>query len=477
MELHEYTRLDGVAIAGLIRAGEVSAAEVERVARVAVEAAHRRVNGLAGPLFEAALRYEPGGIFGGVPFLVKDVPMAAGVPFGVGSRAVPDFVVAERDAPIMERFRRAGLATLGRTTMPELGLSFATEPRRHGPARNPYDRERGAGGSSGGAAALVAAGAVPIAHANDGAGSIRVPASCCGLVGLKPSAGRLPGPPFLGEFAVTRSVRDTAALFEAVFGLPALGRSTDRNWGLAGRSTDRISGLAGRSTDRDPGLAGRSTDRILRVGITTAAWSGVPVEPEVVAATERAGHLLERLGHAVELAAPELDWDDVRAGLRGELVANVAPLLAAPRPVDPGRLEAVSRAVIAEVRAMTALDLAGATAAGERAARGVWAFFAGYDLLVTPTLARLPAPHGTLDYDDPRYTVAGWLDAMLAFGPFTTLFNLAGLPAVSLPLGRSTSGLPIGVQLVAPHGREDRLLALAAALEDDFADLISRELH
>ncbi|WP_238014269.1 amidase family protein [Dactylosporangium sp. AC04546] len=443
MELHEYARLDGVAIAGLVRAGEVTAAEVERVALVAVEVANQRVNGLAGP--PVRVPGDPRGPFSGVPFLVKDVPMAAGVPFGVGSRAVPSFVVAEYDTEVMARFRRAGLLTLGRTTMPELGLSFATEPRRHGPARNPYDPSRGAGGSSGGAAALVAAGAVPIAHANDGAGSIRVPASCCGLVGLKPSAGRLPGPAHLGEFALTRTVRDTARLFEAVYG-PVL-----------------------------PGGDGRPER--LRAGITTVAWSGVAVHPEVAAVTERAGKLLERLGLRVEPVAPRLDWDDVRAAMHGELAANVAPMLAAPRSPDPAKLEAVTRAVIAEVRAMSALDLLSAAAAGERAARGVWEFFAEYDLLVTPTLAQLPAEHGTLDYDDPRYTVDGWLDAMLAYGPFTTVFNLAGQPAISLPLGRSTTRLPIGVQVVAAHGREDRLLAVAATLEGDFADLNPRETH
>ncbi|MET7400400.1 amidase family protein [Dactylosporangium sp. NPDC005572] len=450
MELHEYARLDGVAIAALVRAGEVSAAEVERVALLAVEAADRRVNGLAGPLFRVP--GDPRGPFFGVPFLVKDVPMAAGIPFGVGSRAVPPFVVAEHDTEVMARFRWAGLLTLGRTTMPELGLSFATEPRRHGPARNPYDPARGAGGSSGGAAALVAAGAVPIAHANDGAGSIRVPASCCGLVGLKPSAGRLPGSPHLGEFALTRTVRDTVRLFEALYG-PAFPTGTDLS------------------------AFGRSPDRALRAGITTVAWSGVPVHPEVAAATERAGKLLERLGLVVEPAAPRLDWDDVRIAMRGDLAANVAPMLAAPRPPDPAKLEAVTRAVIAGVHTMSALDLLSAAAAAERVARGVWGFFAEYDLLLTPTLAQLPAEHGTLDYDDPRHTVDGWLDVMLTYGPFTTVFNLSGQPAVSLPLGRSEGGLPIGVQVVAAHGREDHLLALAAMLESDFADLEHRETH
>ena len=230
MELHEYARLDAIGLRDLIAAGEVSAAEVEAVARRALALVDAEVNGLAMPLFESALGHAGDGPFLGVPFLLKDSgPMAGGVPFFCGSRAI-DGLVAQHDSDLMTRFRAAGLATLGLTTMPELGLSFSTEPLRSGPTRNPWSLAHGAGGSSGGAAALVAAGAVPMAHGNDGAGSIRIPASCCGLVGLMPSRGRTPCGPDLGEllfgmgreFGLTRTVRDAAHLLDALQG-PGIG--------------------------------------------------------------------------------------------------------------------------------------------------------------------------------------------------------------------------------------------------------------
>src|SRR6266511_3167169 len=212
------------ALRELIRAGEVSAAEVEAVARRALHLADADLNALALPLFEPALDHEPDGPLAGVPFLIKDSgPFARGVPFALGSRSIRG-AVALVDHDLMARFRAAGLVTLGQTTAPELGLSFSTEPVKHGPTRNPWALDRGVGGSSGGSAALVAAGAVPLAHGNDGGGSLRLPASCCGLVGLKPSRGRTPSGPYVGErgfgliveLGLTRTVRDTAHLLDAV---------------------------------------------------------------------------------------------------------------------------------------------------------------------------------------------------------------------------------------------------------------------
>ena len=213
MELHEYASFDAIGLRDLMRAGEVTAAEVEAVAREALVAADAELNGLALPLFSTALDHAADGPLAGVPFLIKDSgPMAQGVPFGIGSRSL-EGIRARHDSDLMTRFRAAGLVTLGLTTVPELAISFATESVKHGPTRNPWNPERGVGGSSGGAAALVAAGAVPIAHGNDGAGSIRIPAACCGLVGLKPTRGRIPCGPDAGEplfgvaadFALTRT--------------------------------------------------------------------------------------------------------------------------------------------------------------------------------------------------------------------------------------------------------------------------------
>lgn len=226
MELREYAQYDAVGLSDLVRSNEIAAAEIETVARRALEVADAELNGLASPLLSPALNRAEDGPFAGVPFLIKDSgPMAEGVPFSIGSRSL-EGLVAGHDTELMRRFRAAGLVTLGLTTVPEMAISFATESVKHGPTRNPWAVQRGVGGSSGGSAALVAAGAVPIAHANDGAGSVRIPAACCGLVGLKPSRGRTPCGPDAGEalfgvaceFALTRTVRDAAHLLDAIEG-------------------------------------------------------------------------------------------------------------------------------------------------------------------------------------------------------------------------------------------------------------------
>ena len=453
MKLHEYTSCDAVGLRDLLRAGEVTAAEVEDVARDALDAADAELNALALPLFSPALDHAADGPLAGVPFLIKDSgPMAEGVPFAVGSRSVVG-VTARCDSDLMTRFRAAGLATLGLTTVPELAISFATESVKHGPTRNPWDLERGVGGSSGGAAALVAAGAVPVAHGNDGAGSIRIPAACCGLVGLKPSRGRVPCGPDAGEplfgvaaaFALTRTVRDAAHLLDAVHG-PGVG--------------DKYVAPPPRSRYADELEVGPGT---LRVGVWTQAWSGAPVDPEVAAAAVRAARMLEDLGHVVVDASPAVDWEAVMRSSLGGLAAIAAPFLTAR--VDPTRLEAVSRTVLEEAQGLTADDLAAVLDAKSQVTRSVGAFFCEHDLLVTPTMGQLPAPHGTLEQDDPEHTTRTWLESLFAYGPFTAVFNISGQPAISLPLAQSASGLPIGVQLVAPYGREDLLLQVAGQLE------------
>ncbi|WP_250573234.1 amidase [Nonomuraea sediminis] len=453
--MHEYARYDAVGIHELIGSGEVTAGEVEAAARQALDQVNPSVNGLTVPVFPAALDHASVGPLAGVPFLIKDHgPVAAGVPFFLGSRAIPG-VVPQRDTELMARFRAAGLVTLGLTTVPELCLSFSTESVKHGPTRNPWDLSRGAGGSSGGAAALVAAGAVPVAHASDGSGSIRIPASCCGLVGLKPSRGRItPGPDageaMLGmayEFALTRTVRDTAHLLDAVHG-PGIG---DRYTAPPPRR-DYVSELG-----TDPGR--------LRVAVTTKAWSGVAVDDQVAAATLQVARVLEDLGHLVSESSPVVDWDSVMRSQVAEGIAITSKLLLAPRQPDPAKLEAVSRRFVELTREFSALDLLAGLDAQNLLTRSVSAYLTEYDLLVTPTLGQLPATHGTLDYHDPAHTVATWLESLIAYGPFTTLFNASGHPAISLPLGHSAEGLPIGVQFVAPYGREDVLIQIASQLE------------
>ncbi len=456
MELHEYARYDAVGLRDLIGAGEVTAAEVEDAARRALGAVDPALNGLALPVFDRALDHAADGPFAGVPFLIKDSgPMAEGVPFSLGCRGIPG-IPAHHDSDLMGRIRAAGLVTLGLTTVPEMVVSFATESLKYGITRNPWDTGRGVGGSSGGAAALVAAGAVPVAHGNDGAGSIRVPASCCGLVGLKPSRGRTPCGPDAGElvfgmvqeFGLTRTVRDAARLLDAFQG-PGVGDK----YTAPPPARPYAHELAA-----DPGR--------LRVAVRTEAWSGAGVDPEVAAAAVRTGRALEEMGHDVGEAGPAIDWATVMDTARIEIAGAFAPLLLAPRQPDPATLEAVSRRAIEHVHGLGALDVFKGFDAQNQITRSVGAFFTAYDLLVTPTLGRLPAPHGTLRYDDPGHTVTSWLTSLFEYGPFTVVFNMSGHPAISLPLGHSASGLPIGVQLVAAYGREDLLLRVAARLEE-----------
>jgi amidase len=390
-----------------------------------------------------------------VPFLVKDSgPFARGVPFALGSRSIRG-ATAMVDHDLMTRFRAAGLVTLGQTTAPELGLSFATESALHGVTRNPWDLARGTGGSSGGAAALVAAGAVPLAHGNDGGGSIRIPAACCGLVGLKPSRGRTPSGPYAGEvgfgliveFGLARTVRDAAHLLDAVSAPPV----ADKYFAPppARPYTAEVGAEPGR----------------LRVALATAAWSGVPVDPQVAGVTTTAGKVLEVLGHDVTETTPTLDAEDlVEAAMLG-VYGTGGALLRAPRRPDASLMGAVSRRVVGETEAASALDLLAAVEAQHRVTRPIGLFLHRYDLLVTPTLGQLPAPHGTLDHDNPDHTARSWLRRIFEYGPFTAAFNISGHPAISLPIGQSREGLPIGVQLVAGYGREDLLLRVATQLE------------
>ena len=454
MEPREYADHDAVGLRALITSGQVTAAEVEHAARRALETANERVNGLALPPFDPALGHADDGPLAGVPFLIKDSgPMAEGVPFSMGSRALVG-VCAPRDTELMTRLRAAGLVTLGLTTVSELVLSFATESARYGVTRNPWNPDRGAGGSSGGAAALVAAGAVPLAHANDGAGSIRIPASACGLVGLKPSRGRTPCGPDQGEAGfgmaceggLARTVRDAARYLDAIRG-PAVG--------------DKYTAPPPPRPYEEE--LGADPPR-LRVAVTARSWSGGEVDPEVAEAVARTGRLLEEMGHAVAEASPRVDWDAVLTTIATETTAIAAPLLAAPRRPDPERMEPLSRRVLRRARELSALDLIAGLDAQNRLTRAAGAFFTAYDLLVTPTLARLPAPHGALGHS--AETVEGHLRAEFDYGPFTALFNISGQPAVSLPLAQSRDGLPIGVQLVAAYGREDLLFRLAARLEE-----------
>ena len=459
MRLDEYVTYDGLGLADLVRRRQVSAAELQRVALAAIEAANPKVNAVV-TLAPEAPGEAPAGPFGGVPFLIKELVIhAAGVPFNSGSRLAQG-VAAPYDTELMSRFRRAGLVLLGTTSTPEFGFNATTEPVLHGPTRNPWDLSRSPGGSSGGSAAAVAAGMVPVAHANDGGGSIRIPAACCGLVGLKPTRHRIPfgpdhGEPLNGmaiEFAVTRSVRDAAALLDAVAG-PDPGAA-----GMAPRPARPWL----EETSRDP--------KRLRIAWNARPLSGAPIDPECVAAAERTARLLADLGHEVFEAGPAVEWEPFLAANEVVWTANLAHWIDAlaqmlGRVADDSVLETGIAACWRRGRELRADELLAALDVVNRASRICGTFFLDCDVLLTPTVSRPPPPLGMLNSNAPGLTAGEWTRQVFDYSPFTPLWNATGQPALSLPLAWSAEGLPIGMQFIGRFGDESTLFALAGQLE------------
>jgi amidase len=453
----ELASLDAVAQAQLVRRGEVSPLELCDAAIARIERWNPTLNAVVAPLFDearaaAASPALPDGPFRGVPFLLKDVgAMQAGQPYWAGNRALREADYrAPRDCALGRRFRAAGLVTLGKTNTPEFGLQSTTQPLAFGPTHNPWDLERSSGGSSGGSAAAVAAGLVPIAHANDGGGSIRIPAAWCGLVGLKPSRGRVsrgvPGARTCVEFAVTRSVRDAAALLDAIATATALPRPAGTWFAEAGA---------------DPGS--------LRVGFLAGAPK-LPLHPACADATASVARLLEELGHRVELASPACLFDEQRAW-RGLAIWTVEYKLCLRelermlrRPIDEDDVEpflwSIAHLDEPPLRAEEYVEC-------ERWLRGwaarVRAWWRGFDLLLTPTVIEPAVPLDSL-WPPP---LRPWelVDRMAPHMALVEPWNATGQPAISLPLGWSADGLPVGVQLVAAPGRDDVLLRVAAQLE------------
>ncbi len=463
----ELASLDATAQAELVRRGELTAAELVDAAIARVERLNPGLNAVIISTFERARaqarsRQLPDGPFRGVPFLFKDIGAhPAGDPLHAGMRLLRQVQWVEReDSYLAAKFRAAGFVSLGKTNTPELALLPTTEPQSYGPTRNPWDPTRSTGGSSGGAAAAVAAGMVPLAHATDGGGSIRIPASECGLVGLKPSRGRTSLGPDVAErwggmsveHVVSRSVRDTAAVLDLVAGeMPG---------------DPYVAPPAMRPYAAEVGAdAGR-----LRIGLMLHAPSGVAVHAECTAAARSAAHLLESLGHHVEPSCPDALGDP-------ELLQSVLTVIACStaRALDAwsaktGRTIGASDVepltwVIAEMgRGLSAPAYLRALERMHVQARWIarW-WVGGFDLLLTPTLAETPPLLGAFvsTSDDP---LAGFIRAA-PFSAFTAAFNATGQPAISLPLHWSAGGLPIGVQLVAAYGREDVLIRVASQLE------------
>lgn len=463
MDVNEYLQYDGMGLAGLVRSGQVSVAELVDCARQLAERWNPGINALVELFDDIDLdlaSVPAGAAFAGVPFLIKDLVLQArGRRCEMGSRLGAG-LVAPSDSDLMARFRQAGLITLGRTTVPEMGYNCATETVACGATRNPWDLSRSPGGSSGGSAAAVAAGIVPFAHANDGGGSIRIPASCCGLVGLKPGRGRVPiGPAAadglggLGiEFALTRSVRDAAALLDAV-----QGAGVGDPYIIAPPAATYLDSL------RSP--------TGLRIAWTTEAWSGVPVDPQIRAGMQAVVRQLEGMGHRLEQAAPVLDAERFAQTNTDMWSAHIAHWVvdicaATGRRANEQTLEQATLAILEHGRALSAVDLLHAEDYFNSVSRDFGHFFASRDILMTPTVAQLPWEIGEHASVGGNYSARGWTDHVFRDAPFTAVFNVTGQPAISLPLGRSETGLPFGIQFAANHGREDLLLALAASLEE-----------
>ncbi len=464
----DFATLDALAQAALVRRGAASPRELVDAAIARLERHNPELNAVIHPALEraraaAAASDLPDGPFRGVPFLMKDIGGAeAGAPYCCGMRWLRDAGWTEReDSYLTRRFKAAGLVSLGRTNTPELALLPTTEPEAFGATRNPWNQAHSAGGSSGGAAAAVAAGIVPAAHASDGGGSIRGPASMCGLVGLKPTRGRNSFGPALGErwsgfsaeFVVTRSVRDTAALLDVTAGPmpgdPYVAPPPPRPFATA---------LAER-----PGA--------LRVGILSGAPRAVETHPECLAAVARAARLLADLGHHVEDSHPAaLDEPEHVLTYVTIVSANTARAVESwgqklGRLASESDLEPLTWALAERGRAASATELLATIEAVHGFGRRLASWWSdGFDLLVTPTQAAPPPELGYL-----RSTSEEPLLAFLRSAPYgacTLPFNMSGQPAISLPLHWTADGLPIGVQLVAAYGREDLLLGVAAQLEE-----------
>jgi amidase len=464
ISLNDYTDHDGLGLAELVATKQVTAHELFETAVAAIERINSRINAvcrtLPGDAEKAISAGLPRGPFTGVPFLTKElVPHAAGVRCDGGSRLAEGLIVPI-DSELMARFRRAGFVHTGTTQSPELGYSPTTENKLFGPVHNPWDPNHSAGGSSGGAGAAVAAGLVPIAHGSDGGGSIRIPASCNGLVGLKPSRDRIPtGPiasdPLCGlvvEFVEARSVRDVAAMLDAVAG------ADPGAPGIAPRPPQPFATLA-------PQPPGR-----LRIAWTSRSASGAEADPECVVAVQAAARLLEDLGHDVVEDAPRFEWETFLEQIHVIWTTGAAALAdfqaqATGRKVGPDTLEAASLACYEDGKRYSALDLIRAMDHGGLVSRQVGAFFQNIDVMVTPTLARPPARLGEIDQNRSGITAQEWTREVFAYCPFTPVYNTTGQPAISLPLHTTASGLPVGVQFVARMGEEATLLQLASQIE------------
>ncbi len=458
----EYAQYDALGLAQLIKNGDISAAEAVEAAIERCEAVNPALNAIVTPMYgearQAAKNRELADtVFAGIPYLLKDLGTAyQGVRLTSGSRALAQFI-PNFDAEIVRRYKKAGLIVIGKSNTPEFGLLPTTESQLLGACRNPWDLTRSPGGSSGGAAAAVAAGILPAAHASDGGGSIRIPAACCGLFGLKPTRGRTPRGPVNGdvmsgltiEHAVSRTVRDSAALLDVVAGSaigdPYVAPPQIRPY------LEEVAAPPGK----------------LRVGFSYASLTGSPIRPDCIAAVQETAQLCRELGHTVEEAAPTFPaepfiqaFSAIWAAGTNWTVKGIA--LLAGQPPDPAFYEPATWALHELGEQMSGGDYLLAIQQLQQISRQIARFFVDYDLWLTPTLAEPPLPLGSFTKEgDPMFGV----NRAIEFIPFTPIANATGQPAMSMPLAWNDAGMPIGVHFTGRFGDEATLFRLAGQLE------------
>jgi amidase len=461
-KLRDLAWLDATAQADLVRRREVRSLELVEAAIERIEHINPQLNAVVTKMYDEALaaaqRDLPDSTFTGVPFLLKDLQAAyQGVRMTCGSKYLSDFV-PDGDSELVRRYKRAGLIVLGKTNTPEFGVLPTTESQLLGPARNPWETSRITGGSSGGSAAAVASGMTAMAHANDGGGSIRIPASCCGVFGLKPTRARVPlGPHFgdlcsglVAEHAVTRSVRDSAALLDATAG-PELGDPYH---------APHHSRPYAQEVRLHPGK--------LRIAFMTTALTGVPISADCVAAVNDAAKLCLELGHEVEEAGPQINGEMLSNAFMTIWSAGIACMaeslsFAIGRKIKQEDVEPGTWVLMEMGRKQNAPAYLLAVQTVQVYARRIAQFMEKYDLILTPTLAEPPLPLGSFD-STPEDPLAGMRRAYL-FVPFTPICNATGQPAMSVPLFWNDEGLPVGTHFIGRFGDEATLFRLAAQLE------------
>ncbi len=448
-------------LAGLVRDGAVSSRELVEGSLARIEALNGRLNAFIVTDGERALAAAedvgPGDErpFAGVPLAIKDLTPVNGLPLTFGSSFFGDYT-PNYDSHVVRRFREAGFIPVGMTNMPEVGILPVSEPRRYGPTRNPWATDRTPGGSSGGSAAAVAAGMVPIAHATDGGGSTRIPAACCGLVGLKPARGRISLGPDTGEHftsvagCLTRTVAETAAVLDVLAGYE-LG---DASW--APPPPEPFAASAA----REPGD--------LRIAFTLAPPIEASVDPVCAAAVRDAARLLEDLGHDVQEIEPPWSVPELLPLFTVSFGASVAMVIAfagrlAGREPSPDDVEPLSWELFERAGGVSSIGHLAAATQLQGFARGLITFLDPYDAVLVPSLAERPVSIGEIDPcgEDPMAA----FDRSGRFTPFTAVANVTGLPAISLPFAHGEDGLPTGIQLLGRPAGEASLLSLAAQIE------------